>query len=85
MKLFLLSSIDERHENRIPEGVFSSLENLYEWIFMNSNVSFTESKEIEGDFETIEIVVYFKETDEENEHGKYYIVESFYLDKKNMS
>lgn len=76
MKLFLLSKIGERHEDRIPIGIFSSMENLYEWIHKDPNVSFTESEEIESDYDNKAIEIFV------NEDEEHYIVESFNLNNK---
>lgn len=86
MKLFLLSSIGERHEDRIPIGIFTSLENIMNHIHDDPNVSFTESNEIESDYDdkAVEIYVYFEDRQdgEEIDFDEQYIVESFDLDNK---
>ncbi len=78
MKLFLLSSIGERHEDRIPIGIFSSMENVYKYIHFQSltPVSFTESEEIESDYDDKAVEIFV------NEDEEHYIVESFDLDDK---
>ena len=87
MKLFLLSSIGERHEDRIPIGIFSSFDEIDKYILKSSCVSFFESQEIESDYDdkALEIFVYYKDKDrldEEKEYDVQYVVESFHLNNK---
>ena len=77
MKLFLLSKIGERHEDRIPIGISSSFDEIDKYILKSPCVSFFESQEIESDDKAVEIFV--------NEYEEHYVVESFDLDDKVMN
>jgi len=77
VKLFLLSKIGERHEDRIPIGIFSSFDEIDKYILKSPCVSFFESQEIESDDKAVEIFV--------NEYEEHYVVESFDLDDKVMN
>lgn len=79
MKLFLLSKIGERHEDRIPIGIFSSFDEIDKYILKSPCVSFFESQEIEFDYDNKAVEIFV------NEYEEHYVVESFDLDDKVMN
>ncbi len=60
MKLLLLSTEGERHEDRLPEGIFSSLDKIKKYIAGNNTVQFREFIE-ESDYSksAIKLYVYY--------------------------
>ena len=86
MKLILLSSEGERHEDRIPEGIFSSLDSAINWILKKNPDHYVVKHTIQTDYdnEAIDIYVYHNSwniSDDEKECEANFIAESFYLDK----
>lgn len=86
MKLILLSSEGERHEDRIPEGIFSSLDSAINWILKKNPNHYIEKSIVETDYdnEATDIYLYHNSwdiSDDEKEYEANYIAEYFYLDK----
>ena len=56
--MILLSSIGERHEDRIPEGIFTSLDEVIKYLLEDPNICFVETN-IEGsDYDDYATVIY---------------------------
>ena len=89
MKLFLLSSIGERHEDRLPEGIFSSLEKIKE--FLTVADSFVSERLVATDYNrsAVELILFYSSKEEfeklsEEEQNEieceFYVAEQFELD-----
>jgi hypothetical protein len=87
--MYLLSQYGERHEDRLPEGIFSSLEKIKE--FLTVTDSFVSERLVATDYDNsaVELILFYSSEEEfdklsEEEKGKvefeWYIAEQFELD-----
>ena len=85
--MILLSFIGERHEDRIPEGIFTSLNEALEYILENPNVSFIETLVVRSDYDTEAVEIYCydhskNKSDPQKEFDSYYIAEFFHVNNR---
>ncbi len=85
--MILLSFLGERHEDRIPEGIFTSLNEAVEFILEDPNVSFIETFVVQSDYdnEAVEIYCYDHskdKSDSQKEFDNYYIAEFFNVNNR---
>lgn len=77
MKVYLLSTIGERHEDRIPEGIFSS----YEFCIIYLKNLYPKAKFIKTDYSSGDHGPCTEIDIQVNEEGYYiYLLEEFFLD-----
>lgn len=77
MKVYLLSTIGERHEDRLPKGIFSSYESCNNYLKnLHPEAKFVSTNYSSGDYGSgMEIDI------EVNEEEHYiYLLEEFFLD-----
>ncbi len=85
--MILLSSIGERHEDRIPEGIFTSLDEVIKYLLEDPNICFVETN-IEGsDYDDYATVIYCYDytkdkSDSQKEYDDYYIAEYFNVNNR---
>ncbi len=85
--MILLSFLGERHEDRIPEGIFTSLDEALKFILEDPNVSFIETFVVESDYDDKAVEIYWydsskNKSDPQKEFDGYYIAEFFNVNNR---